>query len=153
MLLAQALKLKLVSSLSVKKKASEKFLSARILKRYQHLSLYYDMLAMKFVFGFFLLFNTINTSAQLSFPKGFKRIKGERGSGLDDVYSNGRYSFQFHRESFFDDDYKTNDEKFKKYVVKTLDFHFMKRKIASCGERARLVMFTLCYSRLGGRCS
>ena len=78
----------------------------------------------KYIICCFLLFYTINASAQLTFPNGFKRIKGERGSGVDDVYSNGRYSFRFHRESFFYDDYTTNDEKLKNYVSKDFGFPF-----------------------------
>jgi hypothetical protein len=67
---------------------------------------------MKIFFASVFLFFTITGSAQIVFPKGFRQIKGERGSGLDDVYTNGKYSFLFHRESFF---YEENNEGSHKY--------------------------------------
>ncbi len=66
--------------------------------------------------------------AQISFPKGFKQIKGELGSGLDDVYSNGRYAFSTRREFLAYDEYKTNDAKFKMYVSNAYGFPFFQTK-------------------------
>lgn len=88
----------------------------------------------KYCLAFVLLFSAIAASAQIVFPKGFKQIKGERGSGLDDVYTNGKYSFQLHRESFFydmmdgSDGYKCNDERFRKYVSGQFGFPFLTTK-------------------------
>jgi hypothetical protein len=70
----------------------------------------------------------IVASAQLSFPKGFKRVKGENLTGVDDVYSNGRYSFQTHRVSVAYDQYTGNDEAFSRYVSTDFGFPFHRTK-------------------------
>jgi hypothetical protein len=78
---------------------------------------------MKPLFIFVFLFSVVCSSAQLSFPKGFKLIAGENPSGEDDVYTNGRYSFQTHNITRAYD-YKVNDEKFKEYVTRDFGFQF-----------------------------
>ena len=107
-------------------------LSARTLTPTRHRGrFFYNM---KLCLAFILLFCAIAGSAQIVFPKGFRRIAGERGSGLDDVYTNGRYSFQFYRESFFydmaegSDGYKWNDERFRGYVSGGFGFPFVTTK-------------------------
>jgi hypothetical protein len=54
----------------------------------------------------------------MSFPKDFKRIKGENLTSIDDVY----------RVSVAYQDYKTNNEKFKKYVSEDFGFPFYQTK-------------------------
>jgi len=89
---------------------------------------------MKFCLAFVLLLCTIAGSAQIVFPEGFRQIKDDNGSGIYDVYTNGRYSFQLHRESFFyeeqegADAHKWNDERFRKYVGGDFGFPFLTTK-------------------------
>lgn len=80
------------------------------------------------LFVMLVINGTKYASAQISFPKGFKQIKGELGSGLDDVYSNGRYDFSTRREFLTYDEYKTNDDKFRKYVSNAYGFPFSQTK-------------------------
>ncbi|MBC9931193.1 hypothetical protein [Chitinophaga qingshengii] len=49
---------------------------------------------MKYFFSLLFLLCAVPTSAQISFPKGFKLIEGENWAGEDDRYSNGKYVFQ-----------------------------------------------------------
>jgi hypothetical protein len=86
---------------------------------------------MKAIFIFSFLFSTFIASAQLSFPKGFYLIKGENLSGQDDVYTNGRYSFQTH-DLFRDYEYHGNDEGVKKYASAFFRFPFYITKDSLC---------------------
>lgn len=83
---------------------------------------------MKGILIFCFLFPAFFASAQLSFPKGFKSVQGENGSGEDDVYTNGRYSFQTHQMFRSYDNYVENDENFRKYVSESFGFHFYQTK-------------------------
>ena len=83
---------------------------------------------MKVIFVFCFLFSTFFTSAQLFFPKGFQLVQGENLSGEDDIYTNGRYSFQTHQLFRAYDNYIGNDENFRKYVSEALGVHFYQTK-------------------------
>ena len=82
---------------------------------------------MKFPFSLFLLFYTTSSFAQLSFPKGFKRIKGENLTGIEDIYSNGRYSFQA-RNLAPNNESEWNDKKFQKFLSEDFGFPFYQTK-------------------------
>jgi hypothetical protein len=82
-----------------------------------------------FLFSFLLLAGC--ASAQLSFPKGFRLVDGGNLSGQDDVYTNGRYSFQTH-QLFREYDYKGNDEGVKKVVRDFFKFPFYLTKDSLC---------------------
>jgi len=49
---------------------------------------------MRILLSFLLLFLWGSGFSQIRFPHDFKRVKGERGSGADDYYTNGRVSFE-----------------------------------------------------------
>lgn len=59
---------------------------------------------MKSFFSLLLLFSAANCWAQVPFPKGFRLVKGEALSGKDDIYTNGRYTFQVSRTRWLDND-------------------------------------------------
>src|ERR1043165_1209308 len=88
-------------------------------------------MSMKAAFILGLLCSSFLASAQLSFPKGFRLIKGENLSGEDDVYTNGRYSFQTHK-LFRDYDYKGNDEGVKRQASAFFGFPFYITKDGLC---------------------
>lgn len=48
---------------------------------------------MKYVLSLLLLLFAGTSSGQISFPKGFRLIKGSTAPGEDDIYTNGKYSF------------------------------------------------------------
>ena len=86
---------------------------------------------MKSIFLFYFFLVAISASAQLSFPKGFRLIDGGNLSGQDDVYTNGRYSFQTHN-LFIDYDYQGNDEGVKKKASEFFNFPFYLTKDSLC---------------------
>jgi len=69
---------------------------------------------MKLLFYLLLLFYTANAPGQIPFPKGFQLVKGESSSGKDDIYTNGRYTFQAFRTGWLEHD---------EDLVKTYGFH------------------------------
>jgi hypothetical protein len=73
---------------------------------------------MKFLLLLFatLVINDTRVSAQITFPKGFKQIKGERGSGLDDVYFNGRYAFSTSNEFNAYDHFDPTNDSVRNYL-------------------------------------
>ena len=84
---------------------------------------------MKIFFSLLLLFCAISTSAQLSFPQGFKQIMGENGTGIEDVYTNGRYSFLTRRQPVSYDDSVWNNTKFQQqYFSAVFGFPFYRTK-------------------------
>ncbi|MFI5155927.1 MAG: hypothetical protein ACHQEM_07060 [Chitinophagales bacterium] len=70
-----------------------------------------------------LLFIMIQTYSQLKFPKGFQLVDGENLSGQDDIYTNGKYSFQSH-QFFRDYDFWGNNDSVKAYMTGILGFPF-----------------------------
>jgi len=81
---------------------------------------------MKYFFGLFLLLYTVTTLGQVSFPAGFRLVKGSNPLGEDDMYTNGKYSFQSHLFFRSYDEYSWNDEKFKQYVREAFGFQVSK---------------------------
>ena len=92
---------------------------------------------MKPLFCLFLLFYTINTLAQIPFPKGFRLVKGEALSGKDDVRTNGRYTFQVSRTGWLE-----NDED----LVKTQGFHRTKDSLYWSTDKKDGVYFYKVYN-------
>lgn len=86
---------------------------------------------MKVLFTTLLLLLATTSFSQLSFPKGFHLVPGENLSGDDDVYTNGKYSFDTHK-IFRDYDYKGNDEGVRKYVTDFFGFPFHLTKDSLC---------------------
>jgi hypothetical protein len=73
----------------------------------------------------YLLLSTCAFS-QLKFPKEFKLIKGDNGTGADDIYTNGKYYFDCHNlfNGGSDFDYKNNDNATKNYIADFFGFPF-----------------------------
>jgi hypothetical protein len=49
---------------------------------------------LRLILSFLLLLFWSSASSQIKFPSDFKLIKGERGSGADDSYTNGKVTFE-----------------------------------------------------------
>jgi hypothetical protein len=65
--------------------------------------------------------------SQLKFPKEFKLLKGERGSGADDQYSNGKYTFDT-EITFVDYQGSTKPDSIKRYLTNSFGFSFRTTK-------------------------
>jgi hypothetical protein len=70
-----------------------------------------------------LLLFTQASFSQLQFPKEFKLIKGENGSGEDDIYTDGRYSFDTHT-IFRGYDFKKINDSVKQFVSDFFGYPF-----------------------------
>ncbi|WP_146616153.1 hypothetical protein [Chitinophaga dinghuensis] len=77
---------------------------------------------MKYLFSFLLLICVTTTYGQISFPKGFKLIKGDNLMGEDDRYSNGKDVFQTHLFWRSYDNYTWNDDNVKLDISKGYGF-------------------------------
>jgi hypothetical protein len=74
----------------------------------------------------FLFISTIAFS-QIRFPKNFKLIRGENGTGIDDIYTDGKYSFDTHNV-FMDFDFNKNNDSSIKYISGFFEFPFQLTK-------------------------
>ena len=70
---------------------------------------------MRIIFTFLLLFFWSSGFSQIQFPHNFKLIKGERGSGADDYYTNGKVSFETDNP-FVDHDFVKNADSNKNFL-------------------------------------
>ncbi len=70
----------------------------------------------------FIFISTIAFS-QIRFPKNFKLIKGDNGSGRDDIYTDGKYSFDTH-QLFTDFEFKIGNDSTRKYASDFFGFPF-----------------------------
>jgi hypothetical protein len=67
------------------------------------------------IFSFLLLFYQGPSFSQIQFPHDFKLVKGERGSGADDYYTNGNVSFETDNP-FVDHDFVQNVDSNKSFL-------------------------------------
>lgn len=61
--------------------------------------------------------------SQIKFPKDFNLVKGENGSGLDDYFTNGKYSFNT-RNLFADHDFKSYSDSVREFISLAYNFPF-----------------------------
>jgi hypothetical protein len=78
----------------------------------------------------FIFISTISFS-QIRFPKGFKLVKGDNGTGRDDIYTDGKYNFDTH-QLFVDVDFKINSDSTRKYLSNFFGFPFCLTKDSLC---------------------
>lgn len=83
---------------------------------------------MKHFFALVFLLYATTTIGQITFPAGFRLLKGSTALGEDDLYTNGRYFLQSHLLFRSYDEYSWNDEKFKLYVSGTFGYPFYRTK-------------------------
>jgi len=70
---------------------------------------------LRIIFTFLLLFFWGSGFSQIQFPHDFKLVKGERGSGADDYYTNGKVSFETDNP-FIDHDFVKNADSNKNFL-------------------------------------
>lgn len=83
---------------------------------------------MKYLFGLLMLLFATSAFGQAVFPTGFKLIEGSHPLGEDDRYTNGKDAFQTHLYWRSFDDYKWNDDQYKKYVADAYGFELYRTK-------------------------
>ena len=71
----------------------------------------------------FLVLFSAPAYSQIKFPKEFKLIKGERGSGADDEYTNGKYTFDTNR-MFVSYEGSKEADGVKNYLINSYHFPF-----------------------------
>jgi hypothetical protein len=86
---------------------------------------------MRIILTVLLISLSCSVFSQLKFPKEFKLVEGENGSGRDDIYTTGRYSFDYHNV-FVDYDYKKNDDSVRKFLSTSFGFPFHLTKDGLC---------------------
>ncbi|MEI9934149.1 MAG: hypothetical protein WDM71_04720 [Ferruginibacter sp.] len=84
------------------------------------------------ILAILFVFLSSSSFSQLQFPKDFKLIKGDNGAGDDDIYTNGRYSFDTHKLFREYDNYKGNDDSVKNYMSEFFGFPFHLTKDGLC---------------------
>lgn len=71
----------------------------------------------------FLILFSFPVYSQIKFPKEFKLIKGERGSGADDEYTTGNYTFDTNM-MFVSYEGSQKSDSIKKYLISSYNFPF-----------------------------
>lgn len=90
---------------------------------------------MRVLLSVILVFISTLAFSQIHFPKSFKLIKGDNGTGVDDIYSDGKYAFDTHNV-FGDFDFNKNNDSSIKYISDFSSFHFILQRIVYFGVPA-----------------
>jgi hypothetical protein len=75
----------------------------------------------------FLPLFSVPAYSQIKFPKEFKLVRGERGSGADDEYTNGKYTFDTNM-MFVSYEGSQEADSIKDYLINSYHFPFYTTK-------------------------